>query len=92
MFVFDREGYYVVHGAAPLKDGTNLAEIEGLDADKLLADAWAACDESEGGWVNYAITNPLTGDIQGKSSYVMPLDENRLLGCGCYLNTEWVNL
>ncbi len=92
VFVFDREGYYVVHGAAPLKDGTNLAEIEGLDADKLLADAWAACDESEGGWVNYAITNPLTGDIQGKSSYVMPLDENRLLGCGCYLNTEWVNL
>ena len=92
VFVFDREGNYVVHGAAPQKDGTHLSEIQGLDADKLVLDAWHACDENDGGWVNYAITNPLTGEVQAKSSYVIPLDENRLLGCGCYLNTEWVNL
>ncbi len=92
VFVFDREGYYLVHGAAPHKDGTHLSEIQGLDAEKLIADAWEACDENDGGWVNYAITNPLTGEIQAKSSYVMPMDETRLLGCGCYLNTEWVNL
>jgi methyl-accepting chemotaxis protein len=92
IFIFDREGYYVVHGAAPHKDGTNLAEIDGLDADKLVADAWSACDEHRGGWVTYSITHPLSGDVQGKSSYVMPLDDERLLGCGCYLNSEWVNL
>ena len=92
VFVFDRAGYYVVHGAAAHKDGTSLGEIEGLDADKLVLDAWTACDESGGGWVNYSITNPLTGEIQGKSSYVMPLDDEMLVGCGCYLNSEWVNL
>jgi hypothetical protein len=92
VFVFDRAGYYIVHGAAPHKDGTNLGEIAGLDADKLVSDAWTACDEERGGWVTYSITNPLTGEVQGKSSYVMPLDEDRLLGCGCYLNSEWVNL
>jgi methyl-accepting chemotaxis protein len=92
VFIFDRDGYYVVHGAAPQKDGINLCEIQGLDADKLVFDAWTACDENDGGWVSYAITNPLTGEVQAKSSYVIPLDENRLLGCGCYLNTEWVNL
>jgi hypothetical protein len=92
VFVLDRAGHYVVHGAMPHKDGTNLAEIDGLDADKLVADAWEACDEHRGGWVTYAITHPLTGDVQGKSSYVMPLDDERLLGCGCYLNSEWVNL
>ena len=92
VFVLDREGYYVVHGAMPQKDGSNLSEIDGLDADKLVADAWAACDENRGGWITYCITNPLSGDIQGKSSYVMPLDDERLLGCGCYLNSEWVNL
>jgi methyl-accepting chemotaxis protein len=92
VFVIDRDGYYVVHGAMPDKDGTPLNEIEGLDADKLVADAWSVCDEEQGGWVSYSITNPLTGEIQAKSSYVMPLDANRLLGCGCYLNSEWVNL
>ena len=92
VFVFDRDGYYVVHGAAPSKDGTHLGEIVGLDAEKLVQDAWDVCDENGGGWVNYSITNPLTGEIQGKSSYVMPLDEQRLVGCGCYLNSEWVNL
>ena len=92
VFVFDREGYYVVHGAAPQKDGTALADIAGLDADKLVLDAWHVCDETDGGWVSYYITNPLTGEVQAKSSYVVPLDESRLMGCGCYLNTEWVNL
>jgi methyl-accepting chemotaxis protein len=92
VFVFDRKGYYVVHGAIPQRDGVHLREIPGLDADKLVADAWAVCDEEQGGWVAYSITNPLTGEVQAKSSYVVPLDGERLLGCGCYLNSEWLDL
>ena len=92
VFIFDRRGFYVVHGAMPARDGVHLREIPGLDADKLLADAWAICDEEQGGWVAYSITNPLTGEVQAKSSYVVPLDEERLLGCGCYLNSEWLDL
>ena len=92
VFVFDRAGYYVVHGAAPQRDGTHLSNIEGLNASKLVADAWAACDESQGGWVTYAITNPLTGAVQAKISYVVPLDGDRLIGCGCYLNADWLDL
>ena len=92
VFVFDRDGYYVVHGAMPQRDGTNLNEIAGLDADKLVTDAWAVCDSEDGGWVTYTITNPLTGDVQAKSSYVVPLDDHHLLGCGCYLNSDWLNL
>ena len=92
VFVFDRAGYYVVHGAAPQRDGTPLRDIEGLDADKLVDDAFAACDESQGGWVTYAITNPLTGSVQAKISYVMPLDDDRLIGSGCYLNSDWLDL
>ncbi|HOE43318.1 MAG TPA: cache domain-containing protein, partial [Rhodoferax sp.] len=92
VFIFDRSGHYVVHGAQPEKDGSSLSSIAGLDADKLVADAWAACDHEQGGWVNYTITNPVSGEVQGKSSYVMPLDEDRLIGCGCYLNAQWLNL
>jgi methyl-accepting chemotaxis protein len=92
IFVFDRAGYYIVHGAAAHKEGTHLSEIQGLDADKLVNDAWHACDHEQGGWVTYAITNPLTDAIQAKISYVVPLDDNRLLGCGCYLNSEWLHV
>jgi hypothetical protein len=92
VFVFDRAGYYVVHGAAPQRDGTPLSDIQGLDADQLVADAFAVCDETSGGWVTYSITNPLTGSVQAKISYVVPLDEDRLIGCGCYLNADWLDL
>ena len=92
IFVLDSNGYYVVHGANPQRDSMHLSEIAGLDADKLMADALRVCDEDQGGWVAYAITNPLTGAIQAKSSYVVPLGNNRMLGCGCYLNSEWLDL
>ncbi len=92
VFIFDRAGYYQVHGAMPEKDGTALHAIAGLDADKLVADAWDVCEQEQGGWVNYTITNPVTREVQAKTSYVMPLDDNRLIGCGCYLNAQWLDL
>ncbi|MBP9148386.1 MAG: cache domain-containing protein [Rhodoferax sp.] len=92
VFVFDRYGRYLVHGALPEKDDTSLSEIEGLDAEQLVSDAWAICDAEQGGWVNYTITNPTTMHVQAKASYVMPLDDKLLVGCGCYLNEQWLNL
>ncbi len=91
IFIFDRRGIYQVHGALPEKDNTDLRIIPGLDADKLVADAWDVCDRDQGGWVNYVITNPVTRETQAKTSYVVPLDDQRLLGCGCYLNSQWLN-
>jgi hypothetical protein len=48
-----------------------------------LDDAWRRC-ETGGGWVEYNIINLATGDVRGKSSYVLPLDDERLIGCGAY--------
>jgi methyl-accepting chemotaxis protein len=92
IFIFDRAGFYVVHGSMPEKDGSDLRSIPGLDANQLVADAWDVCDHEEGGWVNYIINNPITKEVQAKSSYVMPIDADRLIGCGCYLNSSWLNL
>jgi len=92
IFIFDRQGRYVVHGALPEKDGTLLNAMAGLDADQLVADSWSVCDSEQGGWVNYSITNPVNGEVQSKASYVMPLDDNRLIGCGCYLNAQWLHV
>jgi hypothetical protein len=92
VFIFDRAGFYNVHGAMPEKDGSDLRAIVGLDAEQLVADAWEVCDTDQGGWVSYAITNPVTRDVQAKSSYVMPLDDDRLIGCGCYMNSQWLHV
>ena len=92
VFIFNRAGIYEVHGAMPEKDGTALSAIAGLDANQLVVDAWDACDHEQGGWVNYTITNPLTREVQTKTSYVVPIDEQRLLGCGCYLNSQWLDV
>jgi hypothetical protein len=60
-----------------------LFDTPGVDAQQLLDDAWRRCDQG-GGWVEYNIINPLTGVVRGKSSYVMPLNDDRLIGCGAY--------
>ncbi|MFN3610722.1 methyl-accepting chemotaxis protein [Tepidimonas sp.] len=83
VFVFDRDGIYRVHSADPAKAGTPLSAAPGLDAERLLRDAWYRIERG-GGWVDYTIVNPVTGDIRAKTSYVLPVDAQRLVGVGAY--------
>jgi signal transduction histidine kinase len=83
IFVFDREGVYRVMGADKSRVGSSLADAPGLDAQQLLDDAWFRCDQG-GGWVEYNIINLTTGDVRGKSSFVLPINSNLLIGCGAY--------
>jgi signal transduction histidine kinase len=39
--------------------------------------------EREPGWVEYGITNPVTGTVQTKMSYVQRVDD-LYVGCGVY--------
>lgn len=91
VFVFDREGIYRVMGADIQRVGTSLFDIPGLDAPQLLEDAWARCEQGEG-WVEYSITNLLTNMVQDKVSYVLPLDDQNLIGCGAYRGLSRVSL
>jgi methyl-accepting chemotaxis protein len=83
IFVFDRAGVYRVMGADRNRVGTSLADAPGVDAQQLLDDAWHRAEQG-GGWVEYNIINLVTGDVRGKSSYVLPLDDDMLIGCGAY--------
>ena len=83
VFVFDRRGVYRVMGADSNRVGTSLFEAQGVDAQQLLDDAWHRCEQG-GGWVEYNIVNPVSGDVRGKSSYVLPLSDELLVGCGAY--------
>lgn len=83
VFVLDREGFYRVMGIDETKVGVNVSASPGVDAAQLIADAWKRAEQG-GGWVEYNIINLVTGDVRGKSSYVMPLDGQLLIGSGAY--------
>jgi len=83
VFVFDRQGVYQVHAANPDKAGTPLSAVPGVDAERLREEAWYRIERG-GGWVDYNIVNPVTGEVKGKTSYVLPVDEQRLIGVGAY--------
>jgi len=88
VFVFDRHGIYHAFGANPQSVGKSVGDAHSIDFETLLSEAWRLCDDEGGGWVSYAVTNPVTGQIQAKSSYVMPLEGDLLIGCGCYVNKD----
>ena len=83
VFVFDRRGIYRVMGADIKRVGSSLFDAPGLNAQQLLEDAWHRCEQG-GGWVEYNIINLATNDVRGKSSYVLPLTDDLLIGCGAY--------
>lgn len=89
IFILDREGKYVVCGSDLSRVGVRIGDLLGDVGDKLITDAWQVCDTEGGGWIQYPITNPLTGATQEKLSYVVPVDQNYAIGCGCYVNAQW---
>ena len=82
IFVLSRNGVYLAFGGNPAKVGTRVQDIAGIDGQGLL-DAITDKADSGSGWVEYDITNPLTGKVQTKMSFVQPIDDF-YLGCGVY--------
>ncbi|MDO9461565.1 MAG: methyl-accepting chemotaxis protein, partial [Alphaproteobacteria bacterium] len=87
IFVIDREGRYIVHGAKPAMEGKRVHEVPGIDGDRFLRDAWAAADAGSG-WIDYDIVTPDTGAVTPKTSYIAALDSKMFLGCGVYRRTD----
>lgn len=83
LFCFDRLGNIVANGARPERIGTNVNSLDGLRGTHHSDRLWD-CVENGGGWVYYELLNPATQQITPKESWVMPLDDQTLIGCGCY--------
>nr|WP_315188967.1 methyl-accepting chemotaxis protein [uncultured Albidiferax sp.] len=84
VFVLDRNGTYVAFGGNAAKVGTRVQDIAGIDGAGLLHAIYAQA-ELEPGWVEYDITNPTTGRVQTKMSFVQMVDD-LAVGCGVYKN------
>jgi methyl-accepting chemotaxis protein len=84
MFALDRHGTYLAFGGNPAKVGTRVQDIAGIDGDGLV-DSIIQQASMEPGWVEYDITNPVSGRVQTKMSYVQQVDD-LFIGCGVYKN------
>ncbi len=84
VFALDERGTYLAFGGNPAKVGTRVHEIAGIDGEGLLQSIVVQADY-EPGWVEYDITNPTTGKVQTKMSFVEKVDD-LYVGCGVYKN------
>jgi methyl-accepting chemotaxis protein len=82
VFALDGNGTYLAFGGNPAKVGTRVQDIAGIDGQGLLN---AIIDKAQNGsgWVEYDISNPSTGKVQTKMSFVQMVDD-LYLGCGVY--------
>jgi methyl-accepting chemotaxis protein len=83
LFVFDRRGVYSVFGSTPANVGKRVHDIRGLDGDHVLREGFAAAQRG-GGWIDYEVVNPVTDQVEEKTSYILPLSDDTLLGCGVF--------
>jgi methyl-accepting chemotaxis protein len=84
VFVLDANGTYLAFGGNQAKVGTRVQDIAGINGQGLVDDIINQA-RIEPGWVEYDITNPLTGRVQTKMSFVQQVDD-WYLGCGVYKN------
>lgn len=82
VFVLDPAGTYRAFGGNTAKVGTRVQDIPGVDGDRLLASIVSQADQAPG-WVEYDITNPASGAVQTKMSYVCRI-KDFYIGCGVY--------
>ena len=82
VFALDGRGTYRAFGGRPDKVGSRVQDIPGVDGEALLQ-AIIEQAQTEPGWVEYDILNPLSGALQGKMSYVTQVDD-LYVGCGVY--------
>ena len=82
VFVLDAGGTYLAFGGNQAKVGTRVQDIPGVAGDRLVSDIVTQADRAPG-WVEYDITNPATGAVQTKMSYVSRVGD-WYVGCGVY--------
>lgn len=82
IFALDADGTYRAFGGNPAKVGFKLQDVKGINGAEVLEKIVHQANQ-EPGWVHYDITNPLTGQVQAKMSYVLRIDD-LYVGCGVY--------
>jgi len=87
VFAWDRSLVYHAFAGKPQNLRKTAAQILGTDVSQLTHDVWAAAGRG-GGWVDYDFLNPSTGLVAPKTSFVVPVSADLVLGCGIYKTVQ----
>ena len=82
VFALDDRGTYLAFAGNQGKVGTRVQDVAGIDGEGLMQAIIGQAQEGPG-WVEYEISNPTTGKLQSKMSFVQSVD-GLYLGCGIY--------
>jgi methyl-accepting chemotaxis protein len=87
VFAWDRHLVYHAFAGKPHNVRKTGAQILGTDVTALTRDVWDAARRG-GGWVDYDFVNPTTGQVAPKTSFVVPVGDDLVLGCGIYKTVQ----
>jgi cytochrome c len=83
IFVYDLKGVCVAHGNNPKMVGKDLSQMKDANGKTIIQDFLELANTKGAGWVEYSWPNPVTKNVEAKSSYIVKVDDI-LLGAGIY--------
>lgn len=83
IFVYDLKGICVAHGNNPKMVGKDLSQMKDANGKTIIQDFIELVNTKGSGWVEYSWPNPVTKNVELKSSYIVKVDDI-LLGAGIY--------
>ncbi|GGY08845.1 hypothetical protein GCM10007160_40260 [Litchfieldella qijiaojingensis] len=81
VFMYDADGITLALAPAPDLVGTNRLDLQGYGGTYIIKEMLAV--ESEG-WVSYLYDNPVTQQVEAKTSYIIRMDGGGFVGVGAY--------
>ncbi|MCB6180185.1 cache domain-containing protein [Rhodobacter sp. Har01] len=72
------------HGAKAALVGKDLSSLTDVDGVKINLEAVRVANEQDTGWISYKWQNPTTGAVDKKSSYVVNVNDEVIIGVGVY--------
>jgi signal transduction histidine kinase len=83
IFVIDQKAKMLAHGALPKIIGKDVIEMKDADGGYLFKNMLAATATKQNAWVHYKWPNPISKNIEAKSTYLERVDD-LVIGCGIY--------
>ena len=75
VYVFDQNALMMAHGTNDKLVGKNLMQLKDADGKLFVQDLVAVMKSGKGGWVDYKWPNPVTKQIEQKTTYIEPVGE-----------------
>jgi cytochrome c len=84
VFIIDASGKELAHGSNPRLIGKNVMEMKDTDGKFIVKELFEITNKNGKGWSDHRWPNPITKEIDKKTSYVEKMSDGSIIGCGIY--------